>query len=38
LADKLSKYVQAYFDNKYKPDAEFKIWIDNIMGAKKILN
>jgi hypothetical protein len=25
LADKLSKYVQAYFDNKYKPDAEFKI-------------
>jgi hypothetical protein len=25
LADKLTRYVKAYFDNKYKPDVEFKI-------------
>jgi hypothetical protein len=30
--------VKTYFDQSYKPDAEFKIWIDNIMQAKKILN
>jgi hypothetical protein len=38
LADKLTRYVNAYFEPKNLPDPEFKIWMDNILGAKKILH
>jgi hypothetical protein len=38
LANKLTDYVKTYFDQSHKSDIEFKLWIDNIMQAKKILN
>jgi hypothetical protein len=36
LANKLSDYVQTYFEPEHKSDREFQKWIDNIMCTENI--